>query len=559
MSSLVCVPIMVQDPASALVEAAAARDAGADLVEFRIDELFSGSGDEQETKAVVRLVAESPLPCIVTCRVASEGGAYEGDEMERVSLLERLGRSEGKGEHPPKYVDVELASYTRSANLRQKVDMAVGVPDTAQPGEARASLILSVHDMNGRPADLMRRVAALNAQPAASVLKVAYRARSLRDSLELLELPSQAHKPMIALGMGEFGLLSRVLAPKFGGFLTFAALRPAATTAPGQPTVRELLDLYRFRAIGPKTGVYGVVGWPVSHSLSPLVHNAGFDESGHDGVYLPLPIAGGEDPETTYLSLKATLLELVHHSRLTLRGVSITAPHKEGIVRLARQQNWEIDQAAEGIGAANTMIIDRGSNGEPSRVRLLNTDAPAAADGLKSLIGPLAGKRVGVVGAGGVGRAVAYGAAKEGATVVIYSRDLERAARVEAEVEAAVPGAKLVAAETGLLEKTCCEAIVNCTPVGMNGGPSPNESPIPLDRMSACDRSMVVMDTVYAPLQTPLLKAAASAGFRTIDGASLFVRQAEAQFELWTGRQAPAGLFERLVRGALSASDRGDR
>src|SRR5678815_6101132 len=134
MPSLVCVPIMVQDPASALADAAAARDAGADLVEFRIDEFFSGSGDEQETKAVVRLVAESPLPCIVTCRVVSEGGAYEGDEMERVSLLERLGRSEGKGEHPPRYVDVELASYTRSANLRQKVDLAVGVPDMAQPG-----------------------------------------------------------------------------------------------------------------------------------------------------------------------------------------------------------------------------------------------------------------------------------------------------------------------------------------------------------------------------------------------------------------------------------------
>src|SRR5215831_6344427 len=107
MPSLVCVPIMVQEPASALADAMAARDAGADLVEFRIDEFFSGSGDELETKAVVRLVAESPLPCIVTCRVASEGGQYDGDDDERVSLYERLGRSEGKGERPPRYIDVE--------------------------------------------------------------------------------------------------------------------------------------------------------------------------------------------------------------------------------------------------------------------------------------------------------------------------------------------------------------------------------------------------------------------------------------------------------------------
>ena len=173
-------------------------------------------------------------PCIVTCRIASEGGHYDGDETDRIALFERLGRSEGKGEHP-RYLDVELASYTRSANLRQKIDLAVGVPDHAQAGESRSSLILSTHDMATRPPDLMRRLASLNQQPAAAILKIAYLARSLRDSLELLDLPAQAHKPMIALGMGEFGLLSRILAPMFGGFLTFAALRPAATTAPASP------------------------------------------------------------------------------------------------------------------------------------------------------------------------------------------------------------------------------------------------------------------------------------------------------------------------------------
>jgi 3-dehydroquinate dehydratase/shikimate dehydrogenase len=568
MPTLVCVAIMVQDPPSALADAAASRDAGADLVEFRIDEFFAG--DQHEADAVVRLVADSPLPCIVTCRVTSEGGHYEGDEMARVSLFERLGRSEGKGEHPPRYIDIELASYTRSANLRQKVDMAVGIPDTAQPGETRASLILSTHDMTTRPPDLLRRFAALNQQAAASVIKIAYRARSLRDSLELLDLPAQAHKPTIALGMGEFGLLSRVLAPKFGGFLTFAALRSAAATAPGQPTVRELLDLYRFRAISSKTAVYGIVGWPVSHSLSPLVHNAGFDEIGHDGVYIPLPIAAGDDSETTYLSLKATLLELIHHPRLNLRGVSITAPHKEGVLWLARESGWEIDPAAAGIGAANTLVIDpdeaeapsplregRGGVARPptTRVRVLNTDAPAAAECLAQALGPLEGKRIGVVGAGGVGRAVAYGAAQQGATVVIYSRDLERAAAVESDIEAAIPGAKLIAAETGLLPRTCCDALVNCTPVGMKDGPSPKELSIPVDAMSGCDRNMVVMDTVYAPLQTPLLQAAKAAGFRTIDGAVLFVLQAQAQFGLWTGTQPQSGIFDRLARDALTARD----
>jgi 3-dehydroquinate dehydratase/shikimate dehydrogenase len=549
MPTLVCVPVMVRDPDSALAEAAAARDGGADLVEFRIDEFFSGSSDEQETKAIVRVVAESPLPCIITCRIASEGGHYDGDEMERVALYERLGRSEGKGEHPPRYMDFELASYTRSANLRQKVDLAVGVPDLSQGREERASLILSSHDMATRPPDLMRRLSQLNSQPAAAVLKIAYRARSLRDSLELLELPSQGHKPMIALGMGEFGLISRILAPKFGGFLTFAALRPAAITAPGQPTLRELLDLYRFRTIKPKTRAYGIVGWPVSHSLSPLVHNAGFEVVGHDGVYVPLPVAAGEDSEATYLSLKATLLELVNHPKLDLHGCSVTAPHKEGLVRLARESGWELEATAAAVGSANTLVIDRGAE---LRIRVVNTDAAAAAECLQEALGDLRAKTIGIVGAGGVGRAVAFGAASQGATVVIYSRGVERASRVEGEIARALPGAKIIAAGTDLLHKTCCDALVNCTPVGMKDGPSPDASAIPIEQMGHCDRSMVIMDTVYSPVETPLLKAAKAAGLRTIDGTGMFVRQAAAQFSLWTGRTAPRDIFGRLVQEELA-------
>ena len=220
---------------------------------------------------------------------------------------------------------------------------------------------------------------------------------------------------------------------------------------------------------------------------------------------------------------------------------------------MARENNWELDETATGVGAANTLVIDRDAGGSAGRgIRVFSTDAQAAAECLKSAIGPLAGKRIGVVGAGGVGRAVAYGAAKEGATVVIYSRDLERAAKVERELALALPKAKLVAADTDLLPRTCCDALVNCTPVGMTGGPSPDATAIPLDKMAHCDRTMAIMDTVYAPLETPLLKAAKAAGFKTVDGASLFVLQAQAQFALWTGHEAPAGLFDRLVRTELA-------
>lgn len=548
--TLLCVPILTHDAEAALRDAVLAKAAGADLVEFRIDEMFSGSGDEAEEKAVLRLVAESPLPCIVTCRPTWEGGQYDGDDAARVALLERLGTAFGPGEHPPRFIDIELATFERSANLRQKVKLAVDHPE--QVRDLKTSLILSAHDFSGRPADLSRRILKMRAEPAAAVHKIAYRARSLRDNLELFDLLAGRDRPTIALGMGEFGLLSRVLAPKFGGFLTFASLRDSTVTAPGQPRISELVDLYRFRSIGPATRVYGVVGWPVGHSLSPHVHNAGFTALGIDAVYLPLPIAAAEgDADAPFESLKATLGELVDHRRLDLCGCSVTIPHKEGVLRLARESGWEIDPLATAIGAANTLTLERGPDGSPSLARVMNTDAAAARDALAAAVGELAGKRVAVIGAGGAARAVAAGLLGAGASVVVASRRRARADAMAAALSTNLDaGQRLVTAELAGLPSLGCEAVVNCTPAGMAGGPAPDESPVPEGHLKGECR--VVMDTVYSPLETPLLRVARAAGCTVVDGLGMFVRQAEAQFLIWTGERPPVGLFERVARRELA-------
>lgn len=605
MHTLLCVPIMVQDEAPALADAQHARDAGADLVEFRIDEVFSGlvaspggisgepSLDEHEVALILRLVALSPLPCIVTCRSASEGGHYDGDDMARVSLYELLGTVGGRaaksviGEpgayeriiaatklspaqlHPPKYLDIEHAAYSRSANLRQKVHLAIDHPQ--QSRDVRSGLILSMHDFKGRPADLLRRVADLQDQEAARLIKIAYMARSIRDNLELLDIAGEqaGGRPTIALGMGRFGLMSRVLAPKFGGFLTFAALRPQSATAPGQPTVRELLDVYRFREINARTRVYGLVGYPIEHSLSPLVHNAGFesistdssDDPGapgrHDGVYLPLPVP----PE--YEHFKATLSALIEHPKLDFCGCSVTIPHKQHLVRFAQEMiaalddlPWEIDELSRACGAANTLTIERDRLGIAIRARVSNTDAPAATSVLSDALGgSVGGKRVALVGAGGVSRAIAAGLRSMGATVVIYNRTKANAERIADDLNAVeslrnMPG-NLVAMELEAITKTCCDAVVNCTPVGMTGGPSPKESPVSIAELRQCSPDAVIMDTVYAPLRTPLLEQATLAGFRAVDGLGMFVRQAGLQFEQWTKAAAPLKLFERICREAL--------
>ncbi len=538
---------MVDDPGAALGDAALARDLGADLVEFRVDRLFQGEGDADGLAAALRLCRESPLPCIVTCRAAAEGGEYDGEDAARIALYERLGAADpARDEHPPRYVDLEFATYSRSANLRQKVHLGVDHP--GQQRDVATGLILSTHDFTGRPANLSRLVASMQGEPAPSVLKFAWKARSLRDNLEAFELLRERDRPTIALAMGEFGLMSRVLAPKFGGFLTFASLRDSSTTAPGQPTVRELLGRYRFRAIGPATRVFGVIGWPVAHSISPHVHNAGFEAIGFDGVYLPMPVAEGWE------SFKATLLSLLDARWLDLRGVSVTIPHKKNLLRLAREdrtRRWVIDPLADRAGAANTVVVN-----DDGSCAVLNTDIGGilvpALGAFGGGPGALREKRALILGAGGAARAAGVALAGAGARVSITARDAARAGElVEQLKESQRSGEKIgpVPWEGRCAERA--DLVVNCTPIGMSGGAQPQEQPADAALIARASPSGVLFDTVYNPSLTPWLRAGAAAGLRTVGGLEMFVTQAAAQFEAWTSAPAPVTLFRRAAGETL--------
>lgn len=540
--TLVCVPITVVEPARAIEDARLARSLGADLIEFRVDGLFEGEGDLEGMRAIAHLVDASELPCIVTCRSSEEGGAYDGDEAGRVALWEHLGTARGDAlspRRPPRYIDVERATYARSANLRQKVGLALHRSRDAD--DASASLILSTHDFHGRPADLTRRIAEMEAEPSAGVSKAAWRARSIRDNLEAFEFLRLRSKPMIALCMGEFGLMSRVLAPKFGAFLTFATLQDTSATAPGQPTIRELLTLYRFRSIKPSTRVYGVIGWPIGHSRSPHLMNTGFEHAAHDGVYLPMPVP----PEWEHF--KATLHALLDFAPLDFAGASVTIPHKEHLIRFAREdrtRRWTIDPSAERCGAANTLVV------EPDGSCLaLNTDAPGALERIAE-VRTLRGARAVVLGAGGAARAVASGLLDAGASVIVTSRDRAKAENVVQALASAHGRPADARISAGVWDKrcpSCCEIFVNCTPLGMRGGPDPEGSPLPEEAIRSLDPASLIVETVYTPLETPLLRATRSRGLETIDGGAMFIAQASLQFERWTGRPAPRALFSRVL------------
>jgi 3-dehydroquinate dehydratase/shikimate dehydrogenase len=546
MDTRLCLPVLVHDAQAptleaALARAAAGRTAGAALVEWRVDRL-AGLG-QIGLEAVARLVAESPMPCVVTCRRADEGGQFEGGAGELLAVWgAAVSASPG-----PAYLDVELATLQDPAagpRLRAWLDQALA--------DGQTRLILSTHDFSGRPADLLGRVSAMVDEPLCRVMKLVWMARTVRDNLQAFELLEARHKPTVALCMGEHGLMSRVLQRKFGGVLSFGTLAadagaigeddagPASRTAPGQVSIEAMRRVYRWDVLGAETAVYAVIGHPVGHSMSPAIHNAGLSAVDHDGVYLPLDIAPGYEP------LKATLLEMLAMPGLNFRGASVTIPHKHDLLRFVREQGGAIDELTDRIGVANTLTVTEGGS-----LHAMNTDYAAALDAVAEVWGggpdAVAGRSVMVLGAGGAARAVVAAFAHHGARVTIYNRSVERAQTLADEFHATAAGVEALAK---LSKEGRADVIINTTPLGMH--PHVDASPLPGD-FRAWGQGTVVFDTVYNPPKTQLLQRAQDAGCVTIAGSEMFVRQAAGQFEAWTGQPAPLEVFRRVVAERLPA------
>lgn len=459
----------------------------ADLVELRLD-YAPGA-------ALPELLAGRRCPVIVTCRPKRQGGLYEGPEEKRIALLQQavdLGAE---------YVDVELDSAVK---IRRS---------------GRTQIIVSHHDFEKVP-DNVGAIHHELVRAGADIAKIACTVRDIRDNLRLLAVLQDTKHRTIMLGMGEAGLPTRILGRKYGNFLTFASLEAGKESAPGQVTADELIHMYRYRSIGPQTAVYGVIANPVRHSMSPAVHNAAFADRGLDAVYLPFLVEGD-------------VAEFLRAFRiLGVKGYSVTVPHKER----ALEAMDESDALGRRIGALNT-IADRAG-----KLYGTNTDVGAAIAALEAALGgrsPLREKSVVLIGAGGAARAVAYGLLDRGAQVIIANRTVERAQALAQEVGArAIPLKELADVEADIL--------INTTTVGMQ--PRVDESPVP---KSVLRPGMLVFDAVYNPLETRLLYDARKAGCKILSGLDWFIRQAAAQFELWTGKPAPVQVMEKVARERL--------
>jgi 3-dehydroquinate dehydratase/shikimate dehydrogenase len=363
-------------------------------------------------------------------------------------------------------------------------------------------IILSWHDLEGRPKNLIQRAAQLQDVSGIDVVKVAWRARSIRDNLEAFSLLQSRQQPMIALCMGEYGIASRILAPKFGGFATYASIDGKKPTALGQLSVNDLHATYNFSAINKETEVYGVIGNNVEHSASPAFHNTAFQAAEKNAVYIPLSIPDGWE------HLKASVLEFCNTPALHFSGASVTVPHKENILRLADSEDINCKKA----GAANTITIDG------SAVDANNTDVEA----IETIASHA--KQVLILGGGGVARATIVAMQNIGANVFVATRRPEQGSSLSKEFSIDIA-----------TQQNHIDTIINCTPVGMCGGNNPDDDPLQiLAKWIKLDPSILVIDTVYKPKETPLIQRAMSNGCKTITGDAMFRLQAAAQQRIWT-------------------------
>jgi 3-dehydroquinate dehydratase / shikimate dehydrogenase len=515
-----CVPIFVTgDLSKSRRDIATAVEAGAEMIELRIDGL--------EDAEFEPLLQNQSVPLIVTCRPAWEGGYSELPDDIRLPLLAVAAET-----NPANFVDVELKSVRANEHIVNSLLSEFSI-------EAHGGLIVSYHDFSGRPERLYNLLAEMGRLPA-DVNKIVWTARTVRDSLEALEMLANRQRPTIALCMGEAGIISRVLAKKFGGFLSFASLSDAEKTAPGQLTIADMKGLYRWDSITPKTRVYGVVANPVAHSMSPAIHNAAFGATDYDGVYLPLLV------EPSYESFKAFMESFLHFGKLDLSGLSVTIPHKGNALKYLLEKGARVEELAARIGAVNTILIEGGklSGSNTDYAAILQCIADAAGIGWDKL----SDLRVAVIGAGGTGRAAVAGLANYGATVRVFNRTPRRAQSLAEEFNG---HSGRVSAAATLEELNGCDVWINASSAGMY--PDVDASPLG-DFQPNWSGNTIVFDAVYNPARTKFLAQAEAAGAKTIGGVEMFVRQAAAQFEAWTGMTAPREAMREVVLNRLQAA-----
>src|SRR3984885_14749474 len=490
----VCVAITAADPAE-LVEKAEALIRDNSFLEFRLDYISKPALALPKVKHF--LETHPGTMVIATCRRAASGGKFRGSIASQLDILSKASAAGCQ------LLDIELQTAQKCK------------PAQLQKLRTRSALILSFHDFRGTK-KLDETLEKMRAFPA-DFYKVVSTAGTLSDNVTMIQfLGRESDKQsLVGVCMGEQGIISRVLGVRAGSVFTFASASAGQETAPGQVTAQELRSVYRIEQVDAATRVYGVVGDPVVHSLSPAIMNAAFRRENVNAVYLALHAK--------------TLKDLLYCGReIPIHGLSITMPYKEAILPYLDNT----DSHTTKIGACNTVV-----RAQDGKLYGFNTDTSGVVRPLERRLNTLEGARILVIGAGGAARAAVFGLKERGSEVYILNRTAAPAKKLAHQARARI-------VKRAELKKLAFDVIINATPVGMGNG---RESPLQEQEINA----RYVFDMIYDPAETRFLKLAKERGAQIIPGIEMFVHQAARQFEIWTGKPAPWDEMLRVVLLAL--------
>ncbi|HEY0429955.1 MAG TPA: shikimate dehydrogenase [Pyrinomonadaceae bacterium] len=390
-------------------------------------------------------------------------------------------------------------------------------------------IICSYHDFSSTPENLSEIYKNLKATNA-DVLKIAVQAGDITDSLavwKLLEKAKSEDTQIIPIAMGEAGKWTRILGLAHGAFMTYAALDAGRETASGQLTAKELSETYRVKELDENTEIYGIVGNPVAHSISPEMHNAAFKFHNRNAVYIPF------EAKNLDAFIKKFVRANTREINLNFKGFSVTIPHKQAIFEFLD----EVDETAKTIGAVNTVKIENG------RLFGYNTDAEGFIEPLKTIYGDLSKAKVAVLGAGGAARACVYALKQENASITIFARDLQKGEALANEFQIAF---EELANPENQKQKTVFrdfDILVNATPLGTKGE-FETKTPAAADQLEGLN---LIYDLVYNPFRTRLLEEADKANVPKIGGLAMLVAQGAAQQKIWTGLDAPVSEMSRAA------------
>ncbi len=443
------------------------------------------------------LRAQFPGRLLYTLRSAAEGGAGEDAPPAR---RQRLAWAAAAG--------YDLVDLEARRDLHP--DLLADLPPTRR--------LLSWHGGWCELPELAARAERMLEVPAAYYKLVTEAEAHGQELTPLALLQALGRRDVIAFAAGELGGWTRLLAPRLGAPVVYAAAD--APAAPGQPSLARLREDYGLPELPPLRFVCGVVGHPVEHSLSPRLHNRAYREGGIEALYLPFHVEHFGD----------FWLEVVESGALgelgfPLRGLSVTSPYKTTALALAGAAS----PLAGYVGSANTLVAREGVWEAES------TDGEGVLGPLRRRQIALDGSQAAVLGAGAAGRAAAVALARAGAQVMLVNRDPARLERAVAELR--LPGRSWED-----FDPAGYDLLVHATPLGRRPG-----DPLPLDPARLGPEAILVDLSYLRSGPTPLVEAVRAAGRRAVDGREVLLYQAVPQFELMTGRPMPIELARRLL------------